>query len=111
MVGSSSVLATLAAQSVALTAISGVVALAGSVLAFIADFTTRLGHESKKTVFDTYLQLSKCRYRAEQLRGELTVQLEAGITQKRGDAVVQLIGETNALCLEVDEALATLLIS
>lgn len=41
MVGSSSVLATLAAQSVTLTAVSGVIALAGAVLAFVADFTTR----------------------------------------------------------------------
>ena len=110
MVGSSSVLATLAAQSVVLTAVSGVIALAGSVLAFVADFTTRPDHEAKKTVFDTFMQLSRSRYRAEQLRGELTVHLEVGIASKREEAVAQLIGEANALCLGVDELRATLLI-
>jgi hypothetical protein len=110
MVGSSSVLATLAAQSIVLTAVSGAIALAGSVLAFVADFIIRPDHEAKKTIFDTYMQLSRSRYRAEQLRGELAVHLEAGITQKREDAVVRLIGEANALCLSVNELRPTLLI-
>jgi hypothetical protein len=61
MVGSSSVLATLAVQSVVLTAISGMIALAGSVLALVADFTTRPDHEAKKTVLDTFMQLSRSR--------------------------------------------------
>lgn len=110
MVGSSSVLATLVAQSIILTAVSGGIALAGSVLAFVADFTTRPDHGSKKTVFDSYMELSRCRYRAEQLRGELSVHLDVGITQKREDTVVQLIGEANALCVNVDELRAILLI-
>lgn len=50
------------------------------------------------------------RYQAERLRGELSVHVESGITQKRGAAVIQLIGEVNALCLNVRELLAALLI-
>jgi hypothetical protein len=110
MVGSSSVLATLAAKLMILTLVSGVIALAGSVLAFVADFTTRLDPEAKKTVFDTYMQLSRSRFRAIQLSGELSVYVDAGITQKREEAVMTLVGESNQLCLTVDQLLAGLLI-
>jgi hypothetical protein len=117
MVGSSSVLATLGAGSNVLgagtnilAAVSGVIALVGSVLAFVAEFTTRPDHEAKKTVFDTYMLLSRSRYRAEQLRGELSTHIDAGISAKREDAVAGLIGEANALCLNVIDLRASLLI-
>jgi hypothetical protein len=103
MVGSSSVLATVAAQSMLLTIVCGLIALAGSVLTFVADFTTRPDQGGKRTVFDIYMQLSQNRHRAEQLRGELSAHLEVGVTPKSEPEVSRLIGESNALCLSMIE--------
>jgi hypothetical protein len=110
MVGSSSVLATVAAKSMVLTSVSGLIALAGSVLAFVADFTTRPEQGGKRTLFDIYTQLSQSRYRAEQLRGELSAHIEVGITPKRAPDVSRLIGEANALCYSLVQLATTVAI-
>jgi len=110
LVGSSSVLATVAAQSMTLTVASGSVALAGSVLSFMADYTTRPEQGRKKTLYDVYSELSQCRQRAVQIRGELEMYLKIGINSDREPIVIKLIGEANALSLSVNDLRSHLLL-
>jgi hypothetical protein len=107
LLGSSSVLATLAADYRTLAIGSGVLALAGSVLTFVADYVTRPGQERSGSLFGLYLQLSEAQFKARQLEADLSVHVEVGVTPKREPQVTRLIEEANALCLVLIKLAAT----
>jgi hypothetical protein len=101
VVGSSSVLGTIAASLSVGVYVSGFVALLGSVTSLIADHVAKLPEGGPSSMFNVYSQLTGGRHRAKQLLDALNSHLRTGIPKGGHDEVTGLIGQSNELSKEL----------
>ncbi len=104
VLGSSSVLVTLAANQPVGGYVGGGVALLGSLTSFLSDFLTRLEATeggASRTLFEVYAGLLEKRDDGDQLRAEIDAYLAQKATEERDRLVADLIGPANKICAEI----------
>lgn len=102
LVGSASVLSSVPAQAWILALISGVIGLAGSLSTLVAEYYVRLSFEGQSSLYEVYTALMNARYKAKGLLPELCILLEINRDQSHTDRLSTLIGESNAVCEEIN---------
>jgi hypothetical protein len=103
------VLTTISVNSARWTLVSGGIALLGSLATVIAEYAVKLPQDSKSSLFETYAWLVEARFEAGQMKGELSLLIEAGESEDHEVELVDLIGKSNVLCREAHRRLAILL--